>query len=257
MAYKSIKKGKGKRKGGKSSNRRTYKQNGGNKMLLMLIAMLVSLGLIVPVSAKFYNKVVNKEDNENKIKFFTSKLIEFQEELSNINRLDTKLLATAAAAIIPNPAQAFAVGNLVGNVYKSQAMNANIAHTRKKIDILKAEIDEDYLFLTRDELMDLLPFGIRKDFAASPDFKPGTTKVNTGPYSLFYTQDYVRAPITEAYIGLPDVYAVNINGWLNMIKNNMQLANFAMTTIVNEANNSGSVIDNGPTIEEIDGGSKL
>jgi hypothetical protein len=28
MAYKSIKKGKGKRKGGKKSNRRTYKQRG-------------------------------------------------------------------------------------------------------------------------------------------------------------------------------------------------------------------------------------
>jgi hypothetical protein len=140
-----------------------------------------------------------------------------------------------------------------------EGINANIARTSNKISILEAEINEDYLFLTYKKLMELLPHGITKDFGPSPDFVKDTTKVNTEPSTVlnFYTPSYVRAPITEAYIGLPDVYAVNINGWLNMIKDNMQLANFAMTTIVNEANNSGSVIDNGPKIEEIDGGSKL
>jgi hypothetical protein len=250
MAYKSIKKGKGKRKGGKKSNRRTYKQNGGNKMLMMIIAVLVGLGIIFPVSAKFYNKVVNKEENQKKIEVLTSILNEYRQKLSNINLLDTKLLA---AAIIPNPAQPFAVGNIVGNMINHEGINANIARTSNKISILEAEINEDYLFLTGHQLRWLLPYGITKDFGSSPDFEPGTTKVNTEPssFSNMFSPSYVSAPITQANIGLPDVYALNINGWLNMIEKNMQLAKFAITTIVNKEN------EDGPTIEEIEGVSKL
>jgi hypothetical protein len=226
-------------------------------MFFALLFMLVSWGLIVPVSAKFYNKVVNKEENEKKIEKLTSILNEYQQKLLNTNDLDITLLATAAAAIIPNPAQPFAIGNMVGKMFNHERIKSNIEHTKDKISILEAEINENYLFLTLAELMELLPFGITKDFGPSPDFEPGTTKVNTGPSSLFYPQDYVRAPITKANIGLPDVYAVNINAYLQMIKKNLQLANFALTTIVNEANNSGSVIEDEDRIEEIDGGSKL
>ena len=48
MAYKSIKKGKGKRKGGNKSNRRTYEQRGGVNMLLVMltIGMLATLNII-------------------------------------------------------------------------------------------------------------------------------------------------------------------------------------------------------------------
>ncbi len=145
MAYKSIKKGK--RKGGKKSNRKTYKQNGGNNTLSMIIIILVGLGIIFPVSAKFYNKVVNKEENQKKIEGLISKLNEYKQNLSNTKLLPTNL----AAAIIPNPVQAIAgpvsVGNTVGNVIKREEIKANIAHTNNKISILEAEINEDYLFL--------------------------------------------------------------------------------------------------------------
>jgi len=50
MAYKSIKKGKGKRKGGKKSNRITYKQRGGVNMemlvVMLTIGMLATLNII-------------------------------------------------------------------------------------------------------------------------------------------------------------------------------------------------------------------
>lgn len=252
MAYKSIKKGK--RKGGKKSNRKTYKQNGGNNTLSMIIIILVGLGIIFPVSAKFYNKVVNKEENQKKIEGLISKLNEYKQNLSNTKLLPSNL----AAAIIPNPVQAIAgpvsVGNTVDNVIKREEIKANIAHTNNKISILEAEINEDYLFLTGEQLMSFLPYGITKDFGASPDFEPETTKVNTESSSVFnfLSPSYVRAPITQANIGLQDVYAINIKKWFELIESNMQFANFAnKLTIAIEENNSG------PTIEEIEDGSKL
>ena len=64
MAYKSIKKGK--RKGGKKYNR-TYKQNGGNKTITLLVMMLIAFGFISMVSGEYYdNKIhddVKKQSN--------------------------------------------------------------------------------------------------------------------------------------------------------------------------------------------------
>jgi len=68
MAYKSIKKGKGKRKGGKKSNRRTYKQRGGvnMQMLVMLtIGMLATLNIIyrLPDEQTSHLRGIQKTDN--------------------------------------------------------------------------------------------------------------------------------------------------------------------------------------------------
>ena len=64
MAYKSIKKGKGKRKGGKKSIKNHYNQKGGNKTFTLLFMMLIAFGFITMVSGEYYDKMVHEDVKE-------------------------------------------------------------------------------------------------------------------------------------------------------------------------------------------------
>jgi cell division protein FtsL len=145
MAYKSIKKGKGKRKGGKKSNR-TYKQNGGNKMLLMIIAMLVALGLIFPVSAKLFT---NSEEQSNRIvNAVENKLTDTRTEAN-----DYKLGLSSGMIISVS-------GSIIGQIKRKDNLNQEVNELLRLIEKIYGD---DFLVLTEGFLCHLISKNLGED----------------------------------------------------------------------------------------------
>lgn len=231
MALKTIK-NKGKRKGGKKSNRRTYKQMGGNKMVF---ALLVFLGIMVPITAKFYNQVVNIEENQTKIKNFNLVLQERKNEVTNSGSINPFL-----AVLSPT----LEIGRAIGRANPLIISDVNI---KNEIDTLKAQIDPDILYISAEDLKKLLPLGMTCDFGPSHDYEKDTTKVNTEAATIFNlgSPDYVRAPIYTTYFKGVEYFAINMKKYLELVDSNIKFANVAqeLTKVIEK--------NMGPQIEEL------
>jgi hypothetical protein len=233
MAYKSIKKGKGKRKGGKKSNRRTYKQNGGNKMLIMVLYMLVVLGIIVPVSAKFYNEHVNKEENEKKIEVFKNRIISNDRIIHTGNR-DNNMLGLAAAIFAPG-----AIGTVAKLAYVSSKVRPNtVTEAReqrvldhRKLEILYAQLNDDFLYFSEKDMKKFLPRGFKKTFNEK------YIELNTEPPNIYnmYDPDRIDSPIEPIHFNTNGLnkdysiyhgyyYAFPYKKFLELVEENNQFA---------------------------------
>jgi hypothetical protein len=250
MAYKSIKKGK--RKGGKKSNRRTYKQNGGNK-LFFIIALLVSLGLIFPVSAKLFTN--SKEQYKQIVEATDQSLIDATNKANNYK------VGLSSGMII----------SLSGSIFGQNIYKDNLNKTVNDLsNLIKKIYGDDYLVITESYLFHLIRENLGEDSLTTisrglepttdvkiPDVERtlldrilGNNNAIDLGVALGTGKQFVPGAGEHVYIVSPaTVSAMADKGIRGEIRN-------LLTNLI-EANNSGSVIDNGPKIEEMEGGSKL
>ena len=236
MAYKSIKKEK--RKGGKKYNRRTYKQNGGYPILLMLsiaLSLLVSLRMIVPVSAEFYKEYVNKEENKKKIEQFENifKRITIDSGSSGWGYL--LALSSVGGPIFGTVAK----GALALAVADDQ-ITTNSSDQRKSagrtLDILRAEANADYLYISKKEMEKLLPNGFKNTPIGYGKIDK-YTKINTEKSSLsnWYDPKSIQTPIkfenfnavgtsSKYWKFEGDYYAVPYKEYFELVKRNKEFA---------------------------------
>jgi hypothetical protein len=125
----------------------------------------------------------------------------------------------------------------------------------KKYEIakLKAEISKDFLFISREDLLKLLPFGIAPEnfWLSDPDYSEDTIRVNIkDPQTSDGVQKFVRAPIIPPTENRPfflgyyrnyqqisniQYYAINIRKWMEFILSNTEFAEVC-AVLVNSIN---------------------
>lgn len=205
--------------------------------------MLLLLFVIIRVNAYIYNTVVEREKTILKIE----ELERLRMEQIKKNRNKVRFNYGPTLDKERNDAYWYDSREFqIGNVRP---------YFEKKYEIakLKAEISKDFLFISREDLLKLLPFGIAPEnfWLSDPDYSEDTIRVNIkDPQTSDGVQKFVRAPIIPPIENRPfflgyyryyqnisniQYYAINIRKWMEFILSNTEFAEVC-AVLVNSIN---------------------
>jgi hypothetical protein len=232
MVYKSIK-NRGKRS--KKYNRKTHKQNGGNKHLIiagLIILSLLTMGVIVKVDAKFYNKYVDKDQNEKyiqEIKKLEAEKIKYKEDLTKLNKEDryNRIYKRILAEFLPDSVKPIAqigdISSLLVAPEKTRKLKEEISKVDSEITDRVIAINKDYVYIHASEFIKLLPLGTARDFGSS-SLSTLLVNLENPEWSNFFNRKSVSAPIFMQYVNGNYYYALHVEEYLKLIGKNEELA---------------------------------
>ena len=229
--------------------------------------MLLLLFVIIRVNAYIYNTVVEREKTILKIEELERLRMEQIKKNKNKCKNKCKCKSWSISRFTSRSTSRSTSMSTIGPFLDKELNEAywydpreykkgNIRpYFEKKYEIakLKAEISKDFLFISREDLLKLLPFGIAPEnfWLSDSDYSEDTIRVNIkDPQTSDWVQKFVRAPIippTEnrpfflgyyrnyQHISNIQYYAINIRKWMEFILSNTEFAEVC-AVLVNSIN---------------------